>query len=162
MTIIRLIAAVWLMALAAPAQAKGPILRFSFATDPDYTVVMVRGLYGENIATINEVRFPRPVIYPAPDYDNAVIAAGVFASQDFGDDDTIIYMRLQRTRGRHWKVLQCVVTGLYPAPDHNAQDDVSATKIARTALVRALAARKPIPGEQCKPGEEIQKGSRVY
>lgn len=155
-------AAACLIAQATPVQAKGPLLRFSFAKDPDYTVVMARGPHGEDVATINEIRFLRPVIYPAPDYDNAVIAGDVDQSQDFGDYDTIIYVRLRRTGGQHWDVLLCKSIGLYRVPREGVKGPDSVSPIARAAFVRALKARRPIPGEKCQPAREIQKGSRTY
>lgn len=157
----------WLMgtalclALMVPANAAAPLLRFSFEEDPDYTVVNITGPHGEDIATLNENDFHNPVIYPAPDFDNAVIAGQTQFSDDPAYFDTLAYMLLRRVKGRHWAVLQCDTKRLFRIPereDHGTRVD----QIVRAALVRVLRQGKPIPGEKCEPAQEIQKGSRVY
>lgn len=162
----------WLIALAAlgaggaAASAAAPLLRFTFDSDEAYNIVSAYGRHGEHVATINEIHVSNPVIYPAPDMDNAIIA-GDLLEQEYVPMhppvyDGMIYVRLRRTAARRWAVLECTATGFYRVQINSSADERGVGRVARAALVALVKHGKPVPGEQCKPAREIQKGSRTY
>ncbi len=148
-----------LLVLSASASAGLPgALRFSIAQDPDYDIVTISDARGRHIATINEIDFPNPVVYPAPDRRNVIVLGGISRQNDV--DDTLVYFRLHLARNGSWSVLICRTEAPFRVTDSN--DYRATARIAKSSLMRAVMGGKGIPGEQCKPAREIQKGSRTY
>ncbi|MDE2620109.1 MAG: hypothetical protein KGL54_08090 [Sphingomonadales bacterium] len=148
-----------LLLLSASASAGLPgALRFSIAQDPDYDIVTISDARGRHIATINEIDFPNPVVYPAPDRRNIIVLGGISGLYDI--DDTLIYVRLHLARNGSWSVLNCETKTLFRIT--GSKDYRATARIAKSSLMRAVRGGKGVPGEQCKPAREIQKGSRTY